>query len=423
MNKVPPMSEKSRQRLAKTAECVSDYMDEGLEPAEAVAKAARNNNLPPEHIPLLCQSTNIASLEAQRLTGSTTAEKSASVPVVRAEDAVSLLFGQTEKVASADPISEDYEESPYWLQPSLRTGFTTKWSGYGRETRNHNPEKKISKIDQALIARNKEARLKTQLEKAGQVFCNTLNQLKKAIEIAPFGTYADTVRDAPILYGEVASALVSQATAGIADRVKKASAIHEPVNIDSPVYSAIRSAIEQIDPICELQSQVKAATEQRKQLEVDAELVHENVCKNQQGLLLEKDALWEGLGAAGVTAGMLYNKMKGDVTDPAKTATPGDVKTMAEMRNAQISATLGNAIVNDEVLSKAPREEIFHHYNQLAALGPLAMSDPSTASAILRKRIEGGKNAIDPYEIDLLLKIDRSLRDRYRPIEQQNEQK
>lgn len=411
MSKMPQMSDNSRQRLVKAAEFVSDYLDQGDNPSQAVAKAANKVSLPPEHIPLLCQSTNVGIIEAQRLTGNDTQEKAAAVDIAEPGRVVEMLFGtKTEKKAEIvedDRIPQEYLQDPDWLRPN-RTK-TAEWiRDIGKA-----PEKPTDWISQALLARRIEKESRAVLAKTYDRYNLTVSRLKRAFMDSPAGTYSDALRDAPILYGDAAKLILTRIE--LPKHVKEAKARHAVVDESNLIYSNLRQAISEIQEVhARKESAVKAA-QYREHAEVESGLVEPTDAH--KGCLREKVASgWDSLGVPGAAAGYLLGKT---VSQPSESGSPApkaeDLKGMVDARNANIAATLGNLLANDDVLSRARPEEVFHHYNELSSIAPLAMADPATSRAILRKRIEGGKNAIDPYDIDLALKIEKGFRDKAQP--------
>jgi hypothetical protein len=72
-------------------------------------------------------------------------------------------------------------------------------------------------------------------------------------------------------------------------------------------------------------------------------------------------------------------------------------------------------MANDDVISGFHPDDVLQHYNEISQLAPRAASQEGLVREILRKRLEGGKNAIDPYDVDLLLNIENKIKQRDDP--------
>lgn len=401
------MGDRSRQRLATAAERVSDHLDEGDNPNVAVAKAAAAVDLPVEHIPLLCKTSNIAILEAQRLTGETTLEKGASAAMADPDEVLKLMF-RPEKSAAVQTaeISAEYADSPDWLSAPV-----TKKSSYvptvSVSIRPENKPVEKSGIDKVLEIRKSLSDANRDLTKASDLFGRTMIDLHACFMTKHSADFADFRRDAPLVLGELAGPLVARLERELPRPVTKAAARHRPVDQNSKPYSLLKQAIRQAEDIVAKTTEIDLLTTERNGLEIDCGL--RLPTDFDKGVLSEKAAMLGELGMLGIGAGNILGAVQRDYNAKPERSSAEDLRTLSTMRNANIAASLGNLMANDEVISKYPQEEVYHHYNDLAQAAPLAMSDPSTVQAVLRKRLEGGKNVIDPYDIDLLLKLNKGF--------------
>jgi hypothetical protein len=98
--------------------------------------------------------------------------------------------------------------------------------------------------------------------------------------------------------------------------------------------------------------------------------------------------------------GELELKVKNKLNDP---------QHMAELRNMQTESMLSDLLANDEVISGHDPNEVIHHFNEISRLAPRASSQSGLMRVLLRKRLQSG--AMDPYDLDLLMKLEQRLKE------------
>lgn len=92
-----------------------------------------------------------------------------------------------------------------------------------------------------------------------------------------------------------------------------------------------------------------------------------------------------------------------DINDPVQAR---------ELKGIQTSAMLTDLMANDEIISSFDPDEVVKHYNEISQIAPRAASQEGVVRAVLRKRLEGGKSAIDPHDLKTLLEIENQVKTR-----------
>lgn len=131
-----PLRASSAEKLAQAVEAADDAVDEGAQPEEALAKAARDYSVPVTHVPFLVRAFNTGR-SVRQLGASGPWEKAAAHPVATVEGVVAALKDPGEKraVVEADRAHDYFTPPPvarYYL-PSLLTADEKRASAAARE--------------------------------------------------------------------------------------------------------------------------------------------------------------------------------------------------------------------------------------------------------------------------------------------------
>lgn len=111
-----------------------------------------------------------------------------------------------------------------------------------------------------------------------------------------------------------------------------------------------------------------------------------------------------------------YRKMTRDVDNERlrdKYKAKFEPKTYPDMDNQldtmHQESVLTDLLSSDDVLSQRNPHDVLQAYSSLRQIAPRASSNKETLRALLRDRIERG-NQIDPFNLDMLIKIEKNLR-------------
>lgn len=405
---VPALSVESKRKLAAAVEMTCDLLEEGESIEKAAATAAIDRGVPPEHLTLLCNAANVAAMEARRQTADTTLEKAANVDVARPENVVKLMLEQTgtgrnrKKSAAVVPSVRD------WLPPD-QLGRGPRVDGIQKSAVTVKVAARTASPAENLREANRLAQSISYASQAAiEDFYKIATTLVRGLQNHLGPTLSDLRRDGPALFGKSASAVLDWIEPSVPERTRTEPA--RLASLQSPAFKLLKSAVDkyaEMETLAEMETRAKKAEEW-------AEICTRPIESNRDKAL----AVLFGVKSGGVKDLLAYTGINAltnpkPIEDPVAepTAMADDTATIeheAQLRNIRLAASIGSLMNGDEVIRRFPASEVTSHYNELARTAPIAMQDQATMRALLRKRLEAGKHAIDPYEIDLIRKIDKS---------------
>lgn len=403
---VPALSVESKRKLAAAVERTCDLLEDGEHIEKAAASAAIDHGVPPEHLSLLCNAANIAAMEARRQTADSTLEKAANVDVARPENVVKLMIEKTgtgrgqKKCAAYTPSTSDWLP-PDQLRQGPRIDQIQKDVVKSAYTKGTTPAEDLQKAN--LLAKNVSYATQAAIED----FYKIATSLVKGLQNHHGPSLSDLRRDGPALFGKSASAVLDWIEPSVPERTR----VEPPrfADLQSTGFKLLKSAV---DKYAEMKT-LEEMGERTQKVTKWAELCTQSIESNHEKALavlfgVKSGAIKDVLAYTGINA-LANQKVEDPVTSPTEVADDTDtVEHEAQLRNIRLAASIGSLMNGDEVIRRFPPSEVTSHYNELARTAPIAMQDQATMRALLRKRLEAGKHAIDPYEIDLIRKIDNS---------------
>lgn len=450
------LSKEAEQRLVDSLEKVADLVSEGEDPNEAMAKVASDMGIPSGHVNLMVSSFNTGRTEAHRKTAEDVFEKAAEFELADTEKVLEIMYPRNVKSASQvhteSVISKDYSMPPEWYGrvkkaqaklPEL-TPMTDKYGNPVTKQASYStdPMDELRKKQMKVDSVNK------QLEEKRAAVSNSQDKLYISIvklaeyfSIAGSEPYAGVKNNMIRMYGKQAESLFEVIEKKNKQVTKQASLkeIYSPVNLELEPYSLVKECLANASSLIDKKAEFEAF--QKKASEV-AEVQLRPFTPGQQdpqtlGVLESSDKeaaagynAWgvpsaltvgaalaagrsnefnktiEGIGSSmvGVTdKNKLLNKSMNELNDPYH---------IARLRNMQTSAMLTDLMANDEIISSFDPSDVLTHYNEISQLAPRAAGTEGFMRAFLRKRLESGKSAIDPFDIDQIVKIENQLKKR-----------
>jgi uncharacterized protein YoaH (UPF0181 family) len=445
------LSKEAEQRLVDSLEKVSDLVSEGESPNEAIAKVASAASIPAGHINLMVSSFNTGRTEAHRKTANDVFEKAAEFELADTDTILKKMFPEEVKTAAQKfmetAVSEQYSTPPNWYSrikkasvvlPELPPMETRKGNGVTKQA-----EYPIDPMDVMKKSVHKYESFNNQVEEKRAALANTQDRLFDSIhKLANYfrkpgcEPYVGVKNNMIRMYGKQAEALFEMVEKRNTLITKQAAAfkeIYSPVNLSIEPYSLVKDCLEKAATLIDKKNEYDTILSKKAEV---AELQLRPFCQlkeaSQTGGVLESFDKESSLGSTGASAYLGYqtgkNQAISNIGDGLAQSVFGtlpkdkllnkainelnDPLHIAKMRNIQSSATLTDLMANDQVISAFDPEEIFHHYNEISQLAPRAAANEGFMRAFLRKRLEGGKSAIDPFDIQQILDIENKVKKR-----------
>lgn len=454
---VKRLSKEAEARLTDALGSVADLVAGGESPTDAIVKVASGLGLPAGHATLMVTTYNIGRSEAQRKGGNDLFEKSAEFELADAAAVLERMFPERVKtaaeVAYGSVVSADYSRRPDFGRP--RNEPLEKVASAGlppMETRSGvlvvaSPQSLPPEPAFAMKrAYEKSETLRRRVEAARGEASHAGDELSRGI--AKLADYFREFRCQPFpvvrdnacrLLGKKASVLMDMVAARVngAERQKLArTQMVEPVRFDTAPYSLIEGCLKLGESYLSKQAayeslEKSAATESEELLRpFSASPTPAAGSGEAAGVLgfCEKEANGLVSGLAGYALGkarsapilstLASEELSGPSMDDMRTKATSsltDPVLQAKIRNAQTGAMLSDLMANDEVIRGYHPDEVLQHFNSISQIAPRAASNQAMVQAMLRKRLVGGVNAIDPYDIDLMLNVENKIKQRDDP--------
>lgn len=441
-NKYDEISLESEARIRDTVTQMADLVDDGLSPTEALAKAASENQLQKGHVPIAARVYNVSQSENNRLEADDLLSKAAEFPLADAEEALKVMF--PEKQASfrvKRAASQDYARRPQFRTPDNRAAASQILGSLKKQAAAPEPVDPIPDLYRTLqeakqTLRAKQAACRKAQDDLDQAKAGVRGALVSHCGIAKAAVAAAYVKLAhgPALVKVVEESLPHMADWAVRgvdmgkvrsqiDRFAKAAAILEEAKKDlasSEVLS--KSAFDAMYPA----PQVELECDVLGEIPVKAA---ESEAPSAGGVTFPVvDVLDEILSkSAGVMAGAMGTTMAREIGSKFPTQSPvnkledrmykklTDPLHEQELSNIQTQATLNRLLTDDENISAFPYDQVSSQYNDLVKTMPHAVGNPEILRAFLRRRLDQG-GAADPFDVEMMLKVDRLLQQRDNPM-------
>ena len=453
-----PLSKEAEEKIVSALNQVIDLVNDGVSPTDAIAKVASAEKLPAGHINLMVNAFNIGRSEAQRKGSSDLFEKVSEFELADASQVLERMFPAVVKSSGVlerdEAVSSQYSTAPRFLlerakrQKLAHATRVIDWSMTPKKP-DPLPRDPHTAVKRAYARLVDHKRLLEETRRAAQHFFDEANgMIEKFAEYmkrpqAPL--FREVRENAVIMFGEKAAALLDrlakvhrvltkqsalgrndpidgacEAVGKILDKIEsfelarkaydKVAAEHEKVaeKIVRPFVSVFPKHGSVIDSLS-----TKSASEDQgssNRASADSSLMHPLAAKLTSGMFsATRDVLGSSLSGLADSfsspPSLLQQRLKSHITDP---------QHEAQLRLIQTEAMLHDLMANDEVISGYDPNEVIEHFNEISQLAPRASNQEGLMRSLLRKRLQTG--AFDPYEIEMLLKIENSLKLRDNPV-------
>jgi len=457
MTKIQRLTPESESRISEALAEVTDLTEDGMSPNDAIFKVASDKKIPSGHVRLMVRAYNTGNSLNKIQNASDLLSKAASFPLADAEEILERMFPTVVKTAAdrhnSEAISSDYSMPPTrWLQRRSavsRNEWLTKVAEAQSKEKStdpryaeypHRAEKHaLSKIAELKVEREqaKDAAVGAGYKVAADVYA--IEQYFRQPTALPVSEVRENVTT---LLGDSAGKLVDHVTKSLGSvtksRDKQASSlspgITAPVDWSKEPYSLIKAALANM-----VDFSVKHAQLQKVETELPekrAELLspfgrgpekgHSNSVWGGKLHLKSAAAMMPGMlgiGAAGAIGGASRDFMAKFAPKSVDEMVDDRIREFAapahedKLREIRVRTMIHELMTADPIISGYDDGEVIDAYNQLAEIAPRSMQQRVTAQALLRKYLEQA-SAIDPFDTEQLMKIEKGLTERETPYQQ-----
>lgn len=427
-----PLSKEAEARITAALNEVIDLVATGSSPTDAMVKVATERQLPAGHVNLMVNAFNIGRSEAQRKGSPDLFEKVSEFELADAQQVLDRMFPEVVKAAGVlaeeTIVSPEYSTPPKFLferarRQKLAAAAGIDWTLAPKPA--DLPRDPTTAVKRAHAKLVNHKRAFEEARRAAQFQFDRVNGLVEKLATVlltpdshPFGHVA---ANAKFRFGKVAEALFECLE-------KKHKVLAKQASLTTARPHVIQWGASPYKEVIEIVDAVEAFDRARENYEKLAEVQDREAgeiarpfvpAAPEHGSVLGQSSEKTGsfLGglfgtAMGTTAARsamgtpdaAQLKVKNKLTDPQHEAT---------LRNIQTESLLNDLMANDEVISGYDPNEVVSHFNEISQLSPRSVNQSGLMRALLRKRLQQG--ALDPYEVDMLLKIENSLKTRDNP--------
>jgi hypothetical protein len=422
---VQPMSKATERRILAALDATTDGVEAGLDPTEAVIKAARAQQLGPGHVPLLVRAFNVASATRHRKSAATREEKADTYPMADADEAIRRLYGSSK--AAVAP-AEDYARPPDWyapieaLQARQARELAVKAASEARaqvDTPPRTPEDLFfEKMAQVRGLSEAVFDLSRRRLHERDAYDAALEKLATILVTPGQPALEDVRRTARTGLDTAATALLDSLASKDAS-VRQRPATGRLVGMSDPTIALIKTALDHARHLVALdvalgdlvalrdtaEASLRLPPQEPEERPLDA-FVRTKAAEN-RGILGSVSA---GLGAA--SGGNLANTIAsrfGDGHDQAVKRVLDQIATPAheqELRGIRTAAMLSDLLQNDPVVAAHNDPmEVSDTFNRLGEFAPRLADQPLVMQAMLRKSLQA---PLEPFDVQAFGKMDSS---------------
>ncbi len=428
-----PPSKEDQERIAASVESVVSLVESGQDPTKALVKVARDRNLPAGHVDLVAKLYNLSSAEAHRKTASSLDQCLEEYPIADAEAALGQLYPEGEKTAGARRrmlvVSDEYKRPPEFVDALEKTAeLDAKWAAWKPDRVPAKPANANDGLTRDWTEvrdwQLKVSASKTDCHRAYARVTGLVGQLSRDLQHPNAPALAKFANDCRIRYGALGEGLLRKAVAETPGLEKAAARRHPPVRVSDAATRTMADLVSASEDFLRLTDDHEEL-EKKAQARIPAVLGKyvEGWKAPAAGSLLdpppEKTAFFLG-GLFGTTIGTSLGRQLGENIVKPTEALEGkmtqkllDPQHESKLRNINTQSMLSDLLANDEVISGYDPSEVMNHFNEISQLAPRLADQPAVMKAMLRKRLQQG--ALDPYEADLLTKMENNMKRNQEP--------
>lgn len=458
------ISASSENKIRSSLGRMVDMIDGGLTPTEALAKVAAEQDLPRGHLPIMARIYNVSASEHWRKTAADVTERAASFPLADSEAAEKILYparvNTPEEIKKQSDISPDYSRKPVSSEElsrrqDLRKQAVQLAAGVAEKREKQAAAARPAPDAPEIVFKKAEDLQKqyaTCRQQAAAAYDLMQAETKKTAERLLLGGATPV----PLFHklaahqlGEYGDALVRHlrklAAVDRLCRSQEQSCTGKP----AVVYSGCR-AMESATAAVAAGREYQKLSSERDRLQQQATAAKQVaymplLVKAHRGVIGFSQA---GFGFAdfnkqadkskaddenhvgksaslGFMSGVMGTTLGREISSKLPTAKPTsalvqdmmldltDPRHEQELRNARVGAMLNRLLADDEVIGSYNPQEVVQHYNDISQTAPRLAGNTELVRGFLRKRLQQG--AFDPFDMDLMLKMENNLRKREAP--------
>lgn len=427
------LTKESEQKLLNALEEISDLMQEGMEPNDAISKIAAEHKIQPGHIKLMVYAVNTGNINTQRLNNQDIFEKAADLPVADETEILSRIYPEIPHTKKSDyrtaVISSEYNKPPDWIN---KTRNFQKVSSYFQKSF----EKKASTVLSEEIKIQKSLgdlqRLKHEindvrqnLDKCRQESIKIASDIRTYFRYPQNTKYDDIVTTVKIVFGEPGLRALNSL-----DITKKASINNDKsFNINSTPYKEIKRLID-------ISKSFKQASDKYQSLLNKYESIRSNlVSPFEERIAYQRSVLADrcypekqtssklskkaNIGAVMASGLSLFRAM--DIAKEIAQKFPGAVPDYKKLEkqelrdfmdpfyerdklNLQLESNVNKMMAFDDVISGFSPEDVAEAVEESLQVDPYAVSHYPRLRNLVRMRLTGGPQAFDQFLIGDSLK-------------------
>jgi hypothetical protein len=427
------LTKQLESRLMTAIEKAASLTNGGLDPNEAIVKAAQEHQIPAGSVHLMVHAYNTGRTTRQRRDGSDVWDKAAEFDLADQAKVVEMLYPDRVKTSAAiaeeTAISADYSCSPAGLLErreqrekaahtvDWRTGFIESAPPPLPRDQNHQMRKASSDVDRANRAAEDARRQSTA---AFYKAAGTFNELADYFR-RPGCTPIPIVREqVTFMHGKRATQIIDNVmdlNPGIAKMAMHQQPVppHLPPAVGKP-YELVTRLLDELSTHADLEiAHVKSAADAQQQAEVLlAPFVQPAVSDS-----ILSDRFSAKRAGAGFGAGLLAKDVLNTVATHAKLPDPTpqvnknlaaltDPEHEGELRKIRVQSMLQDLMLNDPIIGEHDPEDAAMAYNEIVQSAPHLADQKLVMQSLLRKRLTQG--AMDPFDLSQMLSMEGQRR-------------
>ena len=425
------LNKEAETKITDSLSEVSELVNSGTSPNEAIAKTASAYGIPVGHIELMVRAFNVGRSEAQRRSGDEAHEKLAEFDLADVKSVMDIMYPSV--VKSASVLSKDTSVSDAYYRPFNKV-----------EPVKLAPLTPLTKLASALPTHRAEndtlgstRTLSSLIEKIGSAsdklrMDSAATKDKVTYGIAKLANYFRTYGSKPFLvvkdnserlFGKQASALLNIVLSSNRHLNKQAGTVDDlmaPADVHDEPYKSIKSCIE----LAQLHLNKQASSDYLKNLSKQALQAgfNNSLPEDNTGSVLDgMDKQAAGSSRPGMldlvsrpfreSLGAMREHNMASANDEAK-----DWKFVADQRmqemalkNIRSSAAFADLLANDERISSSHPEDVAFHFNEISKVMPESTVNTAIMRPLLRKRLESGMGQVDPVDVQQMIDMEKAM--------------
>jgi len=466
------LSKSAEQKLMGAIEQAAAYVNDGMDPNEAIVKSASAADIPAGHINLMVHAYNTGRTNKQREQGENTYEKAADFRLANVDVVLGQLYPENVKT-SAEIVREHVVSTEYAVSP---TGFLARrrsamekaaaaQSILPAKTHVPAPRDPDGEVRRAysmkVAAQRQDEELRRQATAAYTKAAASMDELAQYFKVPGNMSFTDAVAQVGLRLGPEGVSVLQKVAAVYPQLEKQAG-----TNLDHYGHNRIYDLVEHV--LDSVGGYVDAA-KKAPAVKTAADMCKKEVPSFLTGSILYDPAnepltLKEAAGAAGAVGGGDANKSKSPASKPNTPVREGSgffksigsplnaagsiigvngekgiggitqsimgLDTDPEkarlqeyknfeapdheitLKNIRAQATLHDLMMNDSMISGHDPREVALAFNDIANAAPNVVESPAVLQAVLRKRLEAGQLA--DFDVKQLLEMDKLKAERDR---------